>query len=347
MSDRSSTKAGRSAPTVVRLRLLAWLLTVPVLLVVVGTVGFRLIERWPLADALYMTVITISTVGFREVHELSAFGRAFTMFLVLGGVFTMFYTATEAIRFIVSGEVGKQLGRQRMERSLAELKDHLIVCGLGRMGRLVCQEFSAASLPFVVIDRQADRVAGFALPHGFAVVGDATSDEVLRSAGVERARALVTVADSDADNLYITMSARLLNEKLYIVARGEDEAAQKKLLRVGASRVVSPYVIGGQRVAQAVLRPSVVDFIELATRSQHMELQIEETEIRSGSRLVGRTVRESGIRQDLGIIIVAIKKPDGKMLFNPASDLGLAPGDVLIALGRRDGLNRLVALARG
>jgi voltage-gated potassium channel len=173
-------------------------------------------------------------------------------------------------------------------------------------------------LPFVLIERQGDRLRNFDISHGIALQGDATSDETLRRAGVERARGLVCAAASDADNVYITMSARFLNDKLFIVARAEQEGAERKLLRAGANRVVSPYAIGGQRVAQAVLRPNVMDFIELATRSEHLELQIEETEIRAGSPLGGRTLKESRIRQELGIIIiVAIKKPDGKMIFNP------------------------------
>jgi voltage-gated potassium channel len=177
-------------------------------------------------------------------------------------------------------------------------------------------------------------------------VGDATSDDVLKQAGVDRARSLVTVAASDADNLYIVMSARFLNDKLFIVARAEEEGAEKKLLRAGANRVVSPYSIGGQRVALAVLRPAVMDFIELATSKEHLELQIEETEIRPGSRLAGCALKDSQVRQDLGAIIVAIKKPDGRMLFNPAAEVVIEARDVLITMGHRQQLDRLEAMAR-
>jgi len=248
------------------------LVLVPSLLVVVGTVGYYPLEpAYSLFDALYMTIITLTTVGYEELHfPLSTRGRVFTILLLLGGVFTLFYTATELLRIVVSGEVQQLLGRQRMERSLAALNNHLIVCGFGRMGRFVCREFSQRGLPFVIIDRKAEALEGFAIPHGLPVVGDATSDDVLKRAGVARARALVTVAASDADNLYITMSARLLNEKLYIVARAEGDQAEQKLLRAGASRVVTPYAIGGAKVAMAVLLPAVVDFIELATRMPPM-----------------------------------------------------------------------------
>jgi voltage-gated potassium channel len=321
-------------------------LGVMVLLVLGGTLGYWLVEGWPIFDALYMTVITITTVGFLEVRPLSHAGRSFTMVLALGGVFTAFYAAAEFIRGIVSGEVREVLGRQRMQRSLAEIKNHMVVCGFGRMGRLVCQEFSNLGIPFVLVERRGELLEGFKMAHGIPLQGDATSDEVLRQAAVERARALVTAAASDADNLYITMSARFLNEKLLIVARAENEAAEKKLLRAGASRVVSPYVIGGQRVAQAVLRPNVMDFIELATRTEHLELQMEEAGVEPGSRLAGSSLKDSQVRQDLGIIVVAIRKPDGRMVFNPEPSVIIEPRDVLILLGHRQQLDRLEALAK-
>jgi len=322
-------------------------LAVPVVLVAIGTGGYRLIEGWPLFDALYMTVTTMTTVGFMEVHALSPAGRAFTIFLILGGVFTLFYSAGEVIRYIVSGEVRRALGRQRMQRSLDELKGHLVVCGFGRMGRLVCEQFSSLGLSYVVVEKDGELLRGFALPHGIALAGDATTDDVLRRAGVERARALVTVAASDADNLYIAMSARFLNDKLFIVARADEEAAEKKLIRAGANRVVSPYAIGGQRVALAVLRPAVMDFIELATRKEHLELQIEEAEIQPGSSLAGRALKDSQVRQELGTIVVAIKKPDGRMLFNPVAEAVIEAKDVLIIMGHRQHLDRLQEMARG
>ncbi len=316
-------------------------------LLAAGTLGYQLVEGWSWFDSLYMTVITITTVGFQEVHPVSPAGRAFTMVLALGGVFTAFYAGVEFIRAVVTGEVLAVLGRQRMQSRLEKLSGHLVVCGFGRMGRLVAEEFSAAGLPFVVVDRDPRVLEGFAMPHGIPLVGDATADDVLRRAGVERARALVTAAASDADNLFITMSARLINERLAIVARAEGEGADVKLRRAGASRVVSPYTIGGHRVAQAVLRPNAMDFIELATRTGHLELQIEEVAVGTGSALVGQSIKASPVRSELGIIIVAVKKPGAKMAFNPAPDTALEAGDVLITLGHRQQLDRLEAMAGG
>jgi voltage-gated potassium channel len=314
-------------------------------LLCVGTLGYRTVGGWDWLDALYMTVITITTVGFHEVQPLGPAGRLFTMGLALGGVFTAFYAAGAFIRAIVTGEIRTVFGRQRMEHQLANLSNHLVVCGFGRMGQLVCEEFSEAGLSFVVIDRDPEVLQDFSMPHGIPLTGDATADDVLKVAGVERARGLVTTAASDADNLYIAMSAHFINEGLFIVARAESEGAERKLLRAGASRVISPYAIGGHRVAQAVLRPNAMDFIELATRTAHLELQIEEIELQAASDLVGTPLKDSPIKRELGIIIVAIKQPDGRMLFNPTPETPLGEEDVLIALGHRQQLDQLEDMA--
>ena len=325
-----------------------FLLLIPVVLVAVGTLGYWLIEEeYSLFDSLYMTVITLTTVGYEEVHRLSPAGRVFTIVLLLGGVFTIFFTATEIVRAVVSGEVQEVFGRQRMERNLAEMKDHVIVCGFGRMGRFICLEFSRNGYPFVVIDRSADNLRTFTLTGGVALPGDASDDDTLKHAGIDRARALVTVAGSDADNLYVAVSARLLNDKLFIVARAETEAAEVKLKRAGANRVVSPYALGGSRVAHAVLRPNVVDYLDLATGSEFYDLKIEELVIRAGSRLDGQTLKDSRIHLELGIMVVAIKKSGGNMVFNPPGDARMERGDTLIALGRSAEIEHLEERAGG
>lgn len=332
---------------VLRGRRILILVLVPLALIITGTLGYWLIEKdYTLFDALYMTVITLATIGYGEIpHALSIPGRVFTMVLILGGVFTLFYAAGEVIRVIVSGEVRELLGRQRMQRSLATITDHLIVCGYGRLGRLVCQEFSRQRLSFVVVEVQPELLAGFEMSGGIPLQGDASSDEVLKQAGVERARGLVAVMSSDADNLYTTMSARLLNKKLFIVARVEDVKAEQKLRRAGANRVVSPYQIGGVRLAQAVLRPTVVEFIELATKNEHLELQIEEARVSPGSPLAGSTLRDSAVRAKLKVIVVAIKQAHGEMLFNPDPETKIEAGDIVVAIGDRQHLDELERLA--
>lgn len=320
-------------------------LSVPVVLLGIGTTGYQMIEGWPWFDALYMTVITLTTVGYGETHPLSPQGQAFTMVLLLFGVFSLFYFATEFIRAAVSGEIRGTVEKHLMERQLAELRNHLIVCGFGRMGRLVCLEFAQEKIPFVVIERSSELLQDFNIPLGIPLEGDATVDDVLRKAGIDRARALVTVVASNADNLYITMSARLLNDQIFIVARAVEQESEQKLLRAGANRVVSPYVIGGSRVAQAVLRPNVVDFIELATRTAHVELQIEEMTLVAGCPLQGANLRDSRLRQNLGIIILAIKRASAEMIFNPPPDTILTVGDTLIAIGDRARLKDLEHLA--
>jgi voltage-gated potassium channel len=321
--------------------------SVPIILLTVGTVGYSLIEGWGLYDSLYMTVITVATVGFGEVHPLSTTGRTFTMALILGGVFTTGAAATSVISALVSGEVQRLLGRQRMERSLNLMRDHVIVCGFGRMGRLICDELGQAKVPYVVVDHDEHLPERMAAAGGSAVaiVGDATTDETLRRAGIERARALVAVLPHDADNLFITMSSRLLNDRVFIVARAEDAHSEAKLTRAGANRVVAPYVLGGGRVVQAVLRPAVLDFLDLATKTQHIELQMEETMVKETAHIVGKKLSET-VSRDHRIIIVAIKRKSGQMEFNPGGDAVLAAGDTIISLGHRRDLDRLEAMAR-
>ena len=324
------------------------LFLLPVVLLAVGTLGYTILEpEYSVFDALYMTVITLTTVGYAEVHPLSTSGKAFTILLLLVGTFTLFYTATEIIRTVISGEVQHIYGRELMARNLAALHEHYIVVGYGRMGKHVCHEFSRQGKPFVLIEKDAKLLEGFAVKHGLTVVGDATSDEILRLAGVERATALVTVVPHDAENLYITMSARLLNDKLFIVARAEAEQTEAKLRRAGADRVVAPHALGGSKIAQAVMRPNVLDFMELATQTEHLEFQIEETLIGPRSKLAGTSLTSSRLRQDFGLIIVAIKKDQGEMIYTPTSETILEAGDTLIALGRRAQLDQLETLAGG
>jgi voltage-gated potassium channel len=320
---------------------------IPSFLLGTGTVGYRWIEGepWTYFDGFYMTAITITTIGYGEVHPLSNPGRLFTVVLAYSGIFTLAYFASELVRSVVTGELRQVIGRQWVDDQLASLSGHLIVCGHGRMGKIVCSELERQKRWFVLIDRDAETLKDASYHYGLPLVGDATNDELLRKAGVERAKALITAVGSDSDNLYITLSARLLNPKLLIVARAEEEDAETKLRKVGANKVISPYLAGAHRAVQAVLRPAVLHFMEMATRPEFLDLQIEEVRVAVGSALAGRSLNQSHIHRDLGVVIVGIVRPGGELLYNPPTDTVVEAEAVLIALGQRRQLEQLEKLA--
>lgn len=323
--------------------------SVPFALLGTGTLGYKLLggPEWTWFDAMYMSAITLTTVGYGETHPLDATGRLFTIFFLFIGVFLLFYSATEMIRAIVTGQLRATLGKEGVKHMLEEIRDHIVVCGLGRMGRLICQEFDRQKVRYVVVDRNPDAMEGWPSASGVPVQGDATEDDVLKRAGVERAKVLVAVLPSDADNLYITLTGRVLNPKLFIVARAEHEASEPKLRRVGANQVVSPYVIGGHRVAQAVLRPTVGHFLEQAARLNAADYQIEEAVIRGGSSLCGKSLRDLNLREDMGIVVIAMRQADGEIVFNPKGDSLIEPGSVMVVVGRREQLDELERIAAG
>jgi voltage-gated potassium channel len=308
-----------------------------------GTAGYMLIEDWNFTDSLYMTVITLASVGFKEVHDLSFFGRIFTIILIIGGVGTVAYALGTGAKIILEGELQEVYGRRRLEKRIKELKDHYIVCGYGRMGKIICRELKEKNIKFVIVEKQPDihRDSDDLL----VFIGDATNDEILKELGIEKAKGLVSVLPTDAENLFVVLSARELNASLFIVARAGEEGSEKKLVRAGADKVVSPYHIGGLRIAHTVLKPAVVDFIEFATKSGNIDLQMEEVLISKASSLVGKSLDECGIGRELGIIIVAIKKPDGEMKFNPTFKSAIKSGDTLIALGESSKLKHLEVMA--
>jgi len=312
-----------------------------------GTGGYSLLEGWAPFDALYMTVITLSTVGFREVRTLSPEGKAFTILLIIFGAGIIAYAVGSLIRLTVEGQLRQLLGRKKLQKQIAKLQGHYIVCGYGRIGALICREFSARPLPFVVVEKDPVLCGRLSDDGILFVAGDATDDATLEAAGIRKANGLITAVTSDTENVYITLTARGLNPNLFILARAGEEGSELKLRRAGASKVISPYVIGATRMAQAILRPSVVDFIEIATADHNLELQMEEVSVGRESSLAGQTLLTSGIRKDLGTIIVGIKKRDGTMVFNPASETVIAAGDILITLGERPAIENLERIAAG
>jgi voltage-gated potassium channel len=328
------------------LRHLIIAIIVILILLLAGTTGYRLIEGWSFFDALYMTVITITTVGYGEVHQLSKEGRIFTVFLILSGFGGMGYVLGSIAQTFIAGQIRMAFGRRKLEKKVKRLKNHYVLCGYGRIGSFIAREFAVENVPFVVVEKDPERIT-LLEEDGFAYVeGDATDDEILISAGVERARCLVAATGSDANNLYITLSTRSLNPPIYILSRAAEETAERKLLSAGANRVVSPYRIGAARMLNAVLRPNVVEFVDLVVERKHLELQLEEITVEDASRFKGKPLRESGIRRELGLIVVAIKKAGGDMIFNPSSETLIEKSDCLIVLGEKKHLGMLGKLVR-
>jgi voltage-gated potassium channel len=309
-----------------------------------GTLGYMALEGWGLLDAFYMTVISLTSVGFGEVHPLSSAGKLFTVLVILGGVAIVATALGFGSRIVLEGQLERLMGRRKVEKEIARLRSHYIVCGYGRMGGVISREFLKKPVPFVIVERDPEIFKNID-PGMLAICGNAEEDAVLQAAGIERARGLVSVVSSDADNVYITLTAAGLRPDLYIVARAGDESAERKLLRAGASKVVCPYAIGGAGIANAILRPAVVDFIELVTRREHLELQMEEVRVAPTSPLSGRTILQTGLRQQYGAIVVAVKKGSDHMQFNPEPDYRIEAGDRLIVLGAGEKLDEIARLA--
>ncbi|MFN2526827.1 MAG: TrkA family potassium uptake protein [Actinomycetota bacterium] len=314
-------------------RPLRWPLLLLAVVVVYGTVGYILLEGWSFVDSLYMTLLTLTTVGFREVHPLDTTGRIFTISLLVLGVTLVVVTLSLAAGSIAEGGLGERTRRRRMQRRIDALKQHFIICAYGRVGRTVARELEAEGLPFVVIDRD-DEVEDDLLQDGVVyVIGDPTSESVLRGAGILKARGLVCAVDDDADNVFITLAARSLNPELFIVARASETTSADRLYRAGADRVVSPYATSGRQMALLVTKPRVVDYIDLVAREM-TPLRIEEILVEAGSELEGRRLSEAAAVN----VVVAVRREDGELVRNPDPDLILQNGDLLILLGEREAL---------
>jgi voltage-gated potassium channel len=306
-----------------------------------GTLGYMAIEGWGPWDAFYMTVITVTTVGYKEVHDLTRAGQVLTVLLLFGGVGTALYTFTLLASVIVEGRLPTRFQQRRQMRMLDTIKDHFIVCGYGRIGSMVARQFQRQGVPTVVIERDAERMLAAVEQGVLAVEGDASQVDVLRRVGIDRARGLIAVVGTDAENVYAVMSARELRPDLFIVSRAVTEDATTRLRRAGADRVISPYRIGAAHIAQTALRPAVVDFMELATGSDNPNLTMEEILIADGSSLDGRTLLDANIRQRFGVIVVGIQHADHRIEFNPSPERALRGGDKLVVLGRADSLKEI------
>jgi voltage-gated potassium channel len=306
-----------------------------------GTAGYMLIEGWNLFDALYMTVTTVATVGYGEIHPLSPRGRLFTVVLIFGGVGTAFYTVTLLATLVVEGGLHQRFERRRAARMLEQIKDHFIVCGYGRIGSIIAAELYQQGVPVAVIERDPERVRQ-AIDRGWlALEADASREEVLARAGIHRARGLITAVGTDAENVFTVLTARVMRPDLFIIARVESDDAEHKLRRAGADRVISPYQIGATQMVQTALRPAVVDFFHLATSSERLDLSMEQVHIKDDSVLTNRSIIDAGIRQKFGVIVVGIKRAGGTMEFNPAPEAVMRAGDELVVLGRTENVKAL------
>jgi voltage-gated potassium channel len=315
-----------------------------VAVLVVGTGGYMAFG-FPLLDALYQTVTTVSTVGFREIHPLSTGGRMFTMALILGGVGTVLYSFTLVLEAVVEGQLQEVLGRRRMDRQIARMAGHVIVCGFGRVGRNLARYVAGAGQDIVVIEQDPVRAAD-AEGSVHVVRGDATSDEVLKEAGIERAGVFVTALNTDADNLFVTLTARSLREDLFIVARARAETSEAKLTQAGADRVVNPQGIGGARMAAFVLQPHVAEFLDVVMHDGSLEFRLEEVALPDGSPLAGKSLREAHIRDSTGALILALRETGGEFTMNPPPETVLCAGQILISIGTEAQLKALAAATK-
>ncbi len=307
----------------------------------IGVAGYVLLEHWHPFDALYMTIITMATIGYGEVKPLTQAGRAFTIFLILAGAASVTYTAAVYVELLVGDLFKSVVEQRRMDRELDKIRDHYLVCGYGRMGQEIVEQFARRNIPYVVVELSEEKCRRLADRGALYVTGDASDDAVLKKAGIERAKGLISVAPRDADNVFITLSARALKADLFIVARSIYDADVHKLQVAGANRVISPYVIGGRRIASAVFEPTVVDFLDMAIRDETVEWELTQVHIDADSCFAGSTLRDCRIRELSGCTILAVRGPDGKFDTNPSPDSLLPAGAQMVVLGTRAQLGAL------
>lgn len=333
-------------PLVGNRRQIVFAVTAVAIAIGVGAAGYSWIEGWSLLDSLYVAAQTVTTVGYGDLTPATRAGRAFSTVFMLAGVGIVLYALTMTVHGIVQSELVATFGERRQSRKMSKLRDHFIICGAGRVGSNLVRGLLGIEEPFVVIETDPRRVAELTNLGVIVLVRDATLEESLREAGVEHARGLATCLPDDADNVYVVLTARDLNPKLHIVARAAEEQAEAKLIRAGANRVVAPTIIGGHRMAMALTKPAVDDFIGSITANQ-LDLAFEQLEVGASSGLVGLKLSETNIRSELDIVVVSIRRSDGKILFNPSGEAVIDSGDILIAIGHAESLMKLTTLAKG
>lgn len=311
-------------------------------LLAVGTLGYITIEGWGVLDSLYMTVITVGTVGFREVRPLSSAGQVFTMLLIVTGIGALGFSLGVFVDFLVEGRLRGLLEGRRMSRSIEELSGHHIIAGAGRVGSIVAESLADEDVPFVVVEKEEEAFEALRGKGWLAVRGDATEEPVLVEAGVERASSLIAALDRDGANMFVTVTAKTLNPGLFVVSRSEHEASESALLKAGADRVITPNVIGGRRMASLVTHPFVSHYLDLVTHGHDVEFRLQDVELPSTSPLAGKSIREAMVRDRYGTYILAVRHPDGAVDTNPSMDTLMSPGSVLVVLGTPQQIDALV-----
>ena len=327
---------------------IANILLVLVIVIITGITGYMIIEKWTFVDSAYMTVITLTSVGFSEVYPLSVAGKVFTIFLILGGLGTLFYGISLITEFIAEGGLYELLRRRKMDKLISQLNNHYIICGAGDAGRSTIDEFAKTKSNFIVVEPDIEQIKKIDDSDGLPYMeDDPTKDDTLLKAGIKKAKGLISALPSDKDNLFVVLSARGLNPRLRIVAQAIEEDSKPKLLRAGADSVVLPNVIGGLRMASEILRPAVVTFLDLMIRGKEMTLRVEEARISSGSSFIGKTLGETEVPRKTGLIVVAIKdSKDEGYHYNPGVSTKLKEGDILIVMGDVEQTRKLKELIR-
>lgn len=311
-----------------------------------GALGYHAIEGWGWLDSLYAATQTVTTVGYGDVAPATKAGRIFSIFFMLIGVGIVLYSLTNIVQTIVQSEILESYQRRKRLRKMMNLSDHYIICGAGRVGSRIVRELERTGTPFVVIEKTGAKVQSIADSGGHFIVGDATLETTLHQAGVTRARGLAACLPDDADNLYVVLTARDLNHSLHIVARAVEEQAEPKLIRAGASRVIAPIIIGGHRMAQALTKPAVADFMD-SIAAENLNLGFEQVEVANGSAYAGKKLRDTNIRSELSSVIVVIRRAEGEMIYQPGGDIELKTGDMLVVIGRPESLTQLTKVAQG
>ena len=315
-------------------------------LILMGVTGYMYLEKWPFLDALYMTVITLATVGFKEVHTMNRAGEIFTMCLITSGVGVFTYGAATFSRLLVEGEFRMVFEKRRLKKGMRKLQNHVIVCGFGRLGEKICQDLKENGEEFVVIENDPDQISRLSGMGYLYVEADASDEDAMEEAGVKRAKALIAVVGSDSDNLFLTLSARELNPEIHIVTRVEDNASTKKLYKAGANRVLSPYDAGARMLANAALKPTISELMELSTRMGPISLRMEEAVVEEGSILDGVQIGKSRIREKTGAIVLALRRSDTSQIIRPQIDTKISGGDILVVVGSKEDLEKIKLLAK-